>query len=82
MEVAQQHIVLSSFNDARLRALVDRPLPGQLRNRSGCGDYRAAVAVLGEGRLRTYSRVWGARLAPASCWTRVNAFRDKVLPSL
>ena len=32
----RQHIVLSSFNDARLRALVDRPLPGQLRNRSGC----------------------------------------------
>ena len=84
----RQHIVLSSFNDARLRALVDRPLSGQLRNRSGCVRLSGPPPSKGSLARAVSSHIIhtfrGIRCAaPASSLdARVNAFKDKVLPSL
>lgn len=84
----RQHVVLASFNDARFRALLDRPLDGQLRNRSGCVRLAGPPQAKGSLARAVSSNVAhafrGVRCAaPASAPdARVSEFRDRVLPGL
>ena len=82
----RQHIMLSSFNDARLRALVDRPLPAscatiRLREVNGAAPRKVVSRAVSSHIVHTFRGVRCA--APASSLdARVNAFKDKVLPPL